>query len=335
MEKRFDVIGVENLIMDLALQINRLPTTNGMAWLKDFCWQSGGNASSAIVALSRLGASCGMIGTVGDDAFGIFCREDMQRHGVDISHIKVVPGSTTFCICLAEAETHGRSFLGMMGTSASMTAAEVDESYISSARAIHLSCIPSPAVQYAVKFARSHDVLVSLDAGSASFPGAIDLAKEVDILIMSEDFYNSMFDTEDYCSNLRSLLHGNPKIAIVTLGSKGCAGADASGIFTLPAFSSLEYEIVDTTGAGDVFHGGFLYAYLHRYRIAPWYYTVEDCARFASAVSYINCTTLGGRTGIPTLAMVDHFLATGQIERADILQRKAFYRTAMFHLRKE
>lgn len=330
MEKQFDVIGIENLIMDLALQINRLPKTDGMAWLKDFCWQSGGNASSAIVALSRLGATCGMIGTVGDDAFGAFCREDMQRHGVDISHIKVVPGSTTFCICLAEEETHGRSFLGMMGSSASMSAEEVDEQYIRSARAIHLSCIPSPALSYAMQFARAHGVLISLDAGAASFPGAIDLAKEVDILIMSEDFYNAMFHTEDYCDNLRTLLRGNVKIAIVTLGKKGCAGADACGTFTLPSFSDCGYPIVDTTGAGDVFHGGFLYAYLHRYQQAPWNYTVEDCARFASAVSYINCTTLGGRTGIPTLEMVDHFLTTGTIDTADIPQRKAFYRTAMF-----
>ena len=62
MEKKFDVIGVENLIMDLALQINKLPKTDGLALLKDFCWQSGGNAASAIVALARLGAKCGMIG---------------------------------------------------------------------------------------------------------------------------------------------------------------------------------------------------------------------------------------------------------------------------------
>lgn len=328
MEKTYDVIGVENLIMDLALQINKLPATDGISLLKEYCWQSGGNASSAIVALARLGATCGMIGTVGSDPFGRFCREDMQRHGVDTSHIKTVEGETTFCICLAEEETQGRSFLGRMGTAGAMTGEEVDEGYIAQAKAIHLSCIPSPAVRFAVEYARRNNVLISLDAG-APFPGATELAKKVDILIMSEQFYHSLFQNDNYEENCRSFLAGGPRVVIVTLGKRGCAGADANGAFSLPAFQA-GYPIVDTTGAGDVFHGGFLYAYLKRLGQTPGFDTLEDCARFASAVSYINCTTLGGRTGIPTLSMVDKFLAEGKIDKAEIAPRMAFYKNAMF-----
>ncbi len=329
MEKRFDVIGIEDLIMDFALQINKLPKTDGFALLKDFCWQSGGNAASAIVALSRLGARCGMVGTTGSDPFGRFCLEDMVRHGVDTSHIKTVPGETTFCICLAEEETQGRSFLGKMGSRGSMTAEEVDEGYIAQARAIHLSCIPSPAAGYAVEFARKHDVLISMDAGANMFEGAVELAKSVDILIMSEAFYGSMFDNDDYCGNCRSLLDCGPKVVVVTLGKKGCAGADACGTFSLESFDK-GYQIVDTTGAGDVFHGGFLYAYLNRYQRAPFDYDIKACARFASAVSYINCTTLGGRTGIPSLYMVDKFLDEGVIDKTEIIPRQEYYKYAMF-----
>ena len=65
MEKTFDVIGVEDLIMDFALQIARIPKTDGMALIEDSCWAGGGNASSAIVALARLGARCAMVGTTG------------------------------------------------------------------------------------------------------------------------------------------------------------------------------------------------------------------------------------------------------------------------------
>lgn len=326
--KHFDVIGVENLIMDLALQINRLPATDGLAWLKDYSWQSGGNASSAIVALARLGAKCGMIGTCGSDPFGSFCREDMQRHGVDISHIKSVPGETTFCICLAEEETQGRSFLGKPGSVGTMSAEEVDEDYIAQASAIHLSCIASAATDYAIEYARKHGVLISLDAGGL-FEGAIELAKKVDILIMSEQFYRGMFDNDRYCENCAGLLTDTLRVAIVTLGKRGCAGADADGVFELPAFNK-GYPIIDTTGAGDVFHGGFLYAYLKRFQQAPYHYDLTDCARFASAVSYINCNTLGGRTGIPSLYMVDKFLSEGVIDKTEIEARRIFYRNAMF-----
>ena len=78
--------GVENPIMDFAVSIDRLPKTDSMSVMHDYLWQSGGNASSAIAALARLGAKCSMLGVVGTDEFGTFCRDDMVRHGVDVSH---------------------------------------------------------------------------------------------------------------------------------------------------------------------------------------------------------------------------------------------------------
>ena len=92
MEKVYDVIGVENPIMDFAVSIDRLPRTDSMSVMYDYLWQSGGNASSAIAALARLGARCSMLGVVGNDAFGAFCRDDMIRHGVDVSHLYTQEG---------------------------------------------------------------------------------------------------------------------------------------------------------------------------------------------------------------------------------------------------
>lgn len=329
MEKRYDVIGVENLIMDLAFRINRLPATDGFSLIREFCWQSGGNASSAVVALARLGSRCGMVGTVGSDRYGDFCVKDMQRHGVDVSHLKRHSGATTLCVCLAEEATQGRSFLGLPGSASDMSAQEVDESYISQARAIHLSCIPSDAQQYAIEFARRNQVLVSLDAGAYS-PEGKRLAEQSDILIMSEHFYRGMFGEDSrYEENCQALARdGGHQVVIVTLGKRGCAGSDGRENFSLEAFSG--HEIVDTTGAGDVFHGGFLYAYLNRRNDPAFGYTIRDCARFASVVSYLNCLTLGGRTGIPTQEMVDRFLLDGTVLPGDIPERKEFYKDAVF-----
>ena len=79
MEKVYDVIGVENPIMDFAVSIDRLPKTDSMSVMHDYLWQSGGNASSAIAALARLGAKCSMLGVVGTDEFGIFCLIYIHR----------------------------------------------------------------------------------------------------------------------------------------------------------------------------------------------------------------------------------------------------------------
>ena len=329
MEKRFDAISVEDLIMDFAVQINKLPETDGGASIRDYCWQSGGNASSAIVAMSRLGSKCGVIGVTGTDPFGVFCKQDMIRHGVDDSHIKVEEGTTTLCICLAEEETQGRSILGKGGTVQRTNPEDIDPEYICQARAIHTGMPFSPAARKAAEIARANGVLVSLDAGSYH-GNAMDYIPQIDILIMSEMYYRKMFQDNEYEKNCQSLLAYGPRVVIVTLGKKGCAGADADGTFMIPSFSDCGHEIVDTTGAGDVYHGGFLYAYLNRYHQAPWNYELEDCARFASVVSYINCMTLGGRTGIPTLEMVDTFLKDRTVDLSSIAERKAFYKDAMF-----
>lgn len=328
MEKKFDVIGVEDLIMDFALQINKIPETDGMSQIFDSCWAGGGNASSAIVALSRLGAKCAMVGTTGNDAYGNFCLEDMRRNQVDVSHIKQVEGDTTLCVCLAEKETQGRSFLGKMGVRGVMTPEEVDEDFIRSCKVIHLSCMPTPTQKAAIEFAKRNEVEISLDAG-AFFPGAKELADQADILIMSEAFYGGLFgEDKNYRENCQRLVEKGAKIAIVTLGKKGCAGADKDESFELEAFSGA--DIVDTTGAGDVFHGGFLYAYLYRYKNIKYNYTTKMCSKFASTVSYLNCMTLGGRPGIPTLDMVDAFLEKGIVLNGDIAQRKEFYRNGIF-----
>ena len=85
MEKQFDIVSVCQPIMDYAVAINRLPETDGISRMQSHLFQSGGNAPSAITAAARLGAKCGVIGTVGSDPFGDFCRQDMIYHGVDVS----------------------------------------------------------------------------------------------------------------------------------------------------------------------------------------------------------------------------------------------------------
>jgi len=322
MEKKLDIVGVENLIMDFAVQLPHVPGTDSFVPMYDFLWQSGGNVSSAIVAAARLGAKCGMIGSVGTDPFGVFCYEDMVRHGVDVSQIERQEGkTTTFCICLAEKETQGRSFIAKSGTADALDADKVSEEYLAGAHYLHIGSAASDAAMTALRLARKHpEIITSIDAAGLS-EHQEEFMSLIDIYIMSEMCYDALFDNDDYEGNCAKLVEQGPSIVIVTLGKKGCAGADKNGTFTLPPFSG--YDIVDTTGAGDVFHGAFLYAHAQ-----GW--DTKTCARFSSAVSYINCTSLGGRVGIPNRAMVDQFLEDGTIDYTEIEERRAFYRTAMF-----
>ena len=133
MEKKFDIIGMENGILDLALQIDRIPETDSHTRLSNYLWQPGGNASNAIAAAARQGAKCSFMGAVGDDALGEFVRGDWAYHGVDTSHLMTKPGDTVLSVCLAEHETQGRSFLVRHSeTDPDLAPEDLDEAFIAS-----------------------------------------------------------------------------------------------------------------------------------------------------------------------------------------------------------
>ena len=106
-----------------------------------------------------------------------------------------------------------------------------------------------------------------------------------------------------------------PEIVIFTFGAEGCKGLYEDHYFDIPA---IPVEVVDTTGAGDVFHGAFDYFYLQGYN-------PEECARLCTGVSAIKCTRPGGRSGIPTLDVLHKFLETGVIDYTEIDERVAHY----------
>ena len=142
-----------------------------------------------------------------------------------------------------------------------------------------------------------------------------------DVFICSEFFFRGMYG-DDAVENgleekLRDMAARGPRIAVVTLGARGYAGVDRAGFFTGEAFSNI--AVVDTTGAGDVFHGAFLCGLLR-----GW--DARTTARFAAGVSAVKCTVLGGRAGIPDFATAQHFLDSGEIRHDIIDQWIAYYK---------
>ena len=146
-----DIIGIENPVMDFNILLEKMPDAGGFGSLKEYSWQGGGNVGSALVAAARLGAKCGIIGIVGDDPYGQFCIDDFKRHNIDTSHlIKDAGNKTSFCICLAEISTMGRSFIAKGGTKRQPTNKELDKKYKSTTKYLHLGPIGQPQVQAAI-----------------------------------------------------------------------------------------------------------------------------------------------------------------------------------------
>lgn len=318
-----DVAGIDNPIMDCLLSINKIPASNSFERLLDYSWQGGGKVSTALVTLGRLGVETGIIGVVGSDPFGEFCIRDFKRHLVDTSRLVIDrEGTTTLSVVLIEKEKKARSFMIKHDIKRELTVEDLDEEYIASAKYLHLAYL-SPVTVEAAKMARRNGVKVVIDADGYDEKTAEDL-KYIDVLIGSEFFYRSAFgDDPDYEKNLKKLQKLGPYLVVITLGDKGCVALDKNGYFKMPAFNEL--EVADTCGAGDVFHGAFIFGMLK-----GW--DTKKTARFACAVASIKCTQPGGRAGIPDYPMVERFLKDGCIDFTPLLERRKLYEHALFNM---
>lgn len=310
-----DVVGVGYPCIDFLLNVDAFPAAESHCLLRDYSWQGGGPVPTALVALGRLGACAGLIGVVGGDSFGRFLSEDFRRHGVDTSRLVVdEAGETSLSVPVSDRQTGSRSFIFNFGTCRKLRLEDLDADYIRSAKFLHLADM-SPVSRAAAEIARQGGVTVSIDAGYSRSILPEDLGL-VDVLVASESYYEEHFGGRDCRDSCEAVLRAGPRIAVFTFGSRGCAGMDGEGYFELPAF---KVPVADTTGAGDVYHGAFLYGLLQGWKAG-------ESARFASAVAAIKCTRIGGRAGIPDLATALKFLGGGEIDCEEIDSRVAFYR---------
>lgn len=323
-EKRFDMIGFGNPFQDLIVHLDQLPPSNVNIRMRDYVFQGGGNVPTATVAAGRLGLRAAILGAAGDDMFGYANAADFEYNHVDTSHLKLDKGKRTdFCICVSELQISGKEFISKPGDYAPIEISELDEDFIKSARILHIGDMLTPAKFQAADWTHESGGQVSIDAAYYR-PDIYENYRYLDIFIASETYFNVMCQHQDVrtCEEACRLIHAQgPEIVIFTLGEKGCRGTYADNYFELPAFP---VDAVDTTGAGDVFHGAFNYAWLQ-----GW--DVPACARFSSAVSAIKCTRSGGRAGIPTLQTVQKYLDTGEIDYTEIDGRVAHYRKGMFN----
>lgn len=316
----YDIIGMDVLWLDELITVATFPEANGSTPVQQHSQQGGGKVATAMAAAGRLGTACKLLAVAGTSARSCFLTEDLERHGVDTSDIRIVPGyHEGFSIVVSDSVSRGRRiFWQDESAQGGLTAEDVERirPALSQAKYLHL-CRLDGVHRLAAEIVRASGGCVSLDADfySEEIRSALPL---VDIFIGSEGFYHSMFTGGEFWENLRHIADQGPSTVIFTFGSQGCRGMVDGAVFSLPAFTN-NIHVVDTVGAGDVFHGAYLAALCHG--IAGG----EEAARFASAVSAVKCNAIGGRAGIPTWEMTQAYLREGTVPWDEIQRRVAFY----------
>jgi ribokinase len=286
----YDVVGIGQCAVDYLGVVDSYPALDEKAKLSDFKIEGGGPTATAMVTLSRLNVPVSFIGKVGDDSFGALIQEGLKKEGVDISAMVVESGGTSqFAFISVEKDSGKRNIFFTTGTISPLKFDEIDTNYIDRCKILHLDGLMTDASIKAAKYARSMGKKVSLDAGTLR-DGMVELCRETDYLVTSEKFARSYIKGSDFEYALKELKKLGPEIVCITLGEKGSIALTDGVVTHQPAYDKI--NVVDTTGAGDVYHGGFIYGILKGYDI-------KKTLDFASFVSGMKCSELGGRDGIP------------------------------------
>ena len=296
----FDVVGLGCSALDYLGVVPRRPRVDEKIEMSDFTRQGGGPMATALVTLSRLGSSTSYIGKVGDDEAGKFILKEFEKEGVDTSGVIVEKDtSSLFAFCVVEKNTGKRTIFWHSGTCSELAPKELNKQLILSAKFLHLDSHEIRAAIQAAKWAKAEKIKIVLDP-DLNPPEMEKLLRLTDILIAPSDFARDFTGEEDYSKTAEKLFSLGPEVVVITLGEEGCLCKSREGVFVKPAF---KVNVVDTTGAGDVFHGAFIYGLLRGWDL-------KKTAEFSNAVSAIKCMKLGGRAGIPTLEQVKEFLAS-------------------------
>ncbi|MFL7839084.1 MAG: carbohydrate kinase family protein [Candidatus Promineifilaceae bacterium] len=301
-KRDLDVVGLGASTIDLIQVVEELPGEELVQRAYETSLQGGGPVATAMVTLARLGSQAAMIDRVGDDWRGWMILEEFAREGVRTEQILVEQGArSSIATVLVRRRDGARTFVFSPGTALELAGEDVDAAFIRRAKILHLNGRHMGACLEAAKQARASGVKVSFDGGAGRYRAELDrLIPLVDICIVARPFAYAFAGMEELQAAAARLLAVGPELVVVTAGEEGCwVFEKGGGFFHQPAF--VIGNVVDTTGAGDAFHGAFLYGLVQDFDL-------PNCARFATAVAGMNTRALGGRRGLPTTAEVREFL---------------------------
>lgn len=300
-----DIVGLGMATLDALIRLDEMPTWGRGARVSAFGLDGGGPVGTALVAASRLGAATGFVGVAGTDEIAKLKLDSLRENGVDVSRVVVRDRPETQVVIVYVNETTGeRLFSGLRRFGDDpLTPDELDREYLTSAAWLHLDGSHPAAALAAAQWMRESGKRVAIDCAATDAesvaPGMVELLHHVDVLICGAGFGRALTGHADPWAAGAAALGCGPSIVVQTAGAEGSYTVTAAERFHTPAF---EVEVLDTTGAGDVFHGACLVGLLRGWPL-------RAIADFATAVAAMKCRRLGGRRGIPRFMEVEAFLS--------------------------
>ena len=297
---KVDVAGVGLNATDTLIPLSRYPSRGSKVEFRSANVLPGGQVASAMIACQHWGLQTRYVGKVGEDSAADLHRTEFARYGVE-AHLITAHGCASQQAFILVDDTGERTVLWKRDDRLTLRPEELQREWIVEARALHMDGHDTAAAAIAAGWACAAGVPVIADLDEL-YPGVEALLKNIDYLITSKDIPGRLMEEKDLRKSLPALQRRyGCRLTAATLGHDGVLAWDGAKFHYAAAF---RVETVDTTGAGDIFHAGFIYGLLQGWPL-------QRQLDFACAAAALNCTAVGARGGIQPVAAIDHLIATG------------------------
>jgi sulfofructose kinase len=297
---KVDLVGVGLNATDTVIPLSKYPLRGSKVEYRNATVLPGGQVASTVVACQRWGLRTRYVGKLGDDDAARLHREAFAHAGVETQLIAVPGGASPQSLILVDDEGE-RTVLCRRDERLILQPSELEREWIVNARALHVDGYDTAAATVAAGWARAAGIPVIADLDEI-YPGVEELIQNIDYLVVSRDFPRRLMAEDNLEEALRRMQRRyGCLLAAATLGEEGVLAWNGKQFHHTSAYC---VPVVDTTGAGDIFHAGFIYGLLQ-----DW--PLERQLDFACAAAALNCTAVGARGGIQSIGTIENLIATG------------------------
>lgn len=295
---RIEAVGLGLCAWDTVCLFRHYPGPNKKVEVISSIASGGGPVPTSLAVFSKLGGRASFIGMVGDDREGDLLRRDLESFGVYVSHLILRPrAKTPRAYIWVDRETGDRTVALDRGDAEPIKPEELPLELLRKTPLLLMNGRDAEICLEAARICRESGGTVILDAGSPR-QDIQKLLAVTEHAVVSSDFVSGTFPGYEPERAAAEIQAQGPSAVVITSGDEGGFWREGDRSGRYPAF---QVEVVDTTGAGDAFHGGYLYG-------VKMGWDMPRRCRFASAVAALTCRALGGRSAAPTLEEVESFV---------------------------
>jgi sulfofructose kinase len=289
----WDVVGLGENSVDTVIRIPGALLDDAKLRISSRQRRPGGQVATTLATCAALGLRAAYLGAFGNDEHGQLIRDELSRRGVDTSHAVVRTVPNRHAIVIVDEHTGARTVLWERHEQLNLSPLDIPREVIAAARLLHVDDVDAPSSLRALAIARELGVPSTVDVDRVESSTAALIAG-ASMPMLAAHVATALTGVSDGVRALRQLKAEHHVLLCVTLGADGALALHGDDLIRV---APHPVDVVDTTGAGDVFRGAFICAYLRGDSPA-------DALQFANMAAAISCTREGAMGGSDEAAHV-------------------------------